>query len=44
MQYAIELYYDKETEQKLFDLANRVGMVLSEQLGATLYISACRGR
>lgn len=24
MQYAIELYYDKETEQKLFDLAGRV--------------------
>ncbi len=24
MQYAIELYYDKETEQKLLDLANRV--------------------
>lgn len=24
MQYAIELYYDKETEKKLFDLAQRV--------------------
>lgn len=24
MQYAIELYYDKETEQKLFNLAKRV--------------------
>ena len=24
MQYAIELYYDKETEQKLFDLTYRV--------------------
>ena len=24
MQYAIELYYDKETEQKLFDLTHRV--------------------
>lgn len=24
MQYAIELYFDKETEQKLFDLAKRV--------------------
>lgn len=24
MQYAIELYYDKETEKKLFDLAKRV--------------------
>lgn len=24
MQYAIELYYDKETEHKLFDLAKRV--------------------
>ncbi|MBO5166361.1 MAG: 2'-5' RNA ligase family protein [Lachnospiraceae bacterium] len=24
MQYAIELYYDKETEQKLFNLANRI--------------------
>ena len=25
MKYAIELYYDKETEQKLFNLAKRVG-------------------
>lgn len=24
MKYAIELYYDKETEQKLFNLAKRV--------------------
>jgi len=24
MQYAIELYYDKETEQKLYNLAKRV--------------------
>ena len=24
MQYAIELYYDKETEKKLLDLAQRV--------------------
>ena len=24
MQYAIELYYDKETEQKLFDLTHRM--------------------
>lgn len=27
MQYAIELYYDKEIEQKLFNLAKRVADV-----------------